>query len=76
MRDWTAVGQRERSHIADIAQQHSDTTTANVTLTRPCGPVGLQISIKEMAPNPKITNATSRHVVLWSPRAARNAVNQ
>jgi hypothetical protein len=61
-RDSNALGQRERSHNADIAQQHTATTTARTSLRVPCGPVGLQISVTEMALNPNMTSATRRHV--------------
>lgn len=62
-RDWTAVGQRRRSHNADIAQQHTATPTASATPTRPRGPVGLQINVSEIALIPSMTTATNRHVV-------------
>ena len=75
-RDSMTVGHRPRNHIAANPQQHTATATARIWLTRPCGPVGLQIIVREMALIPSITSATSRHVVCWTPRAARKAVNQ
>ena len=63
IRDSTAVGQRGRSHNADIAQQHTATTTASTVPTGPCGPVGLQISVREMTLIPNMTSATRRQVV-------------
>ena len=76
IRDWTADGHRERSQNEAIAQQHTATTIARIWLRVPWGPVGLQISVMEMALKPIMTSATTRHVVRCMPRAARNAVNQ
>ena len=75
-RDSTTVGQRDRNHNADMPQQQTATATANISLTRPCGPVGLQINVIEMALIPISPSATRRQVVCCKPRAARNAVSQ
>ena len=46
-----------------MTQQHTVTAIARARFSVPCGPIGLHISIIEMALNPKIASATTRQVV-------------
>ena len=63
MRDSRAVGQRCRSHSDPRPQQHTVTAIARIWFRVPCGPIGLQISVTEMALNPNIISAITRQVV-------------
>ena len=46
-----------------MTQQHTVTAIARARFSVPCGPIGLHISVIEMALNPKIASATTRQVV-------------
>src|SRR3954451_7153244 len=76
IRDSRALGQRPLSHKTVMPQQQAATATARIWLRGPCGPVGLQINVIEIALRPNMTSAIKRQVVFCSPRAARKAVSQ